>query len=207
MTFYTYLWLREDGSPYYVGKGKGDRAFEDHGWGRPPKDSSRIILQYWLDESTALAFEIYQIDFWGRKDLGIGILRNMTDGGENPPKSRKGKRQPATSEATKLKLSRILTGMKKPPRTLDHRRKLSLANQNKPSYERTNETLGLQSEAQKGKPRPYCVGHRNYCTPEGVERMRASKIGSKASPETRATMAKSAVTGWAKRRGELQLSL
>lgn len=77
MTFYTYLWLREDGSPYYVGKGHGKRAFRK---GSPSRN--RIVIHEWVDEATAFAFEIYQIDFWGRKDNGTGILRNRTDGGE-----------------------------------------------------------------------------------------------------------------------------
>ncbi len=79
--FYTYLWLREDGSPYYVGKGTRQRAYKSMAGHRPPKDKSRIVLQHWIDEETALAYELYQIDFWGRKDLGSGILRNLTDGG------------------------------------------------------------------------------------------------------------------------------
>src|SRR5208282_1105509 len=85
MTFYTYTWLREDGSPYYVGKSfhgnpaypKGERAYRK---GCPP--SERIVIQNWSDEATALAYEMYLIDFWGRKDLGTGCLRNLTDGGD-----------------------------------------------------------------------------------------------------------------------------
>jgi len=75
--FYTYLWLREDGSPYYVGKGRGHRAFRK---GSPSRD--RIVVQRWLDEATAFAYEKYLIDFWGRKDLQTGSLINLTDGGE-----------------------------------------------------------------------------------------------------------------------------
>ena len=29
MTFYTYLWLREDGTPYYVGKGVKQRLIAE----------------------------------------------------------------------------------------------------------------------------------------------------------------------------------
>lgn len=79
MTYYTYLWLRDDGTPYYVGKGKGDRAFRK---GSPPVD--RIILQEWPSEEDAFAAERFLIAFYGRKDNGTGILRNLSDGGEGP---------------------------------------------------------------------------------------------------------------------------
>lgn len=79
--FYTYLWLRKDGTPYYVEKGfHGNNSNRAYRKGCPPRE--RIKIQEWPDEATALAYEMYQIDFWGRKDLGTGILRNRTDGGE-----------------------------------------------------------------------------------------------------------------------------
>ena len=75
--FYTYLWLREDGSPYYVGKGTLERA---HRKGAPPEE--RIIVQEWLSEEQAFTAEIFLIAFYGRIDLGTGCLRNLTAGGE-----------------------------------------------------------------------------------------------------------------------------
>lgn len=81
MDFYIYTWMREDGSPYYVGKGKGRRAFERYLGHMAPKDS-RIRIFPMPDEDTAFAYEVYLIDFWGRKDLGTGCLRNLTNGGD-----------------------------------------------------------------------------------------------------------------------------
>ena len=85
--FYAYLWLREDGTPYYVGKGSGNRAFRRHGHqGRlhTPKDRSRILLFVRASEADAFATERELIANWGRKNLGTGMLHNQTDGGEGP---------------------------------------------------------------------------------------------------------------------------
>lgn len=112
--FYTYLWLREDGSPYYVGKGSGNRAFESCPRHHPPKDFSRIRVNYWLDEATALAYEVYLIDFWGRKDIGTGILRNRTDGGDAPPSQRGRTRSKAHREKIRQTLKR--KGIRPPSR-------------------------------------------------------------------------------------------
>ena len=81
--FYTYAYLREDRTPYYIGKGSGDRAFCDNGrYWKPPERSRIIFLKTGLTEEEAFKHEIYMIAVLGRKDLGTGILRNRTRGGE-----------------------------------------------------------------------------------------------------------------------------
>jgi hypothetical protein len=82
--FYTYAYLREDKTPYYIGKGSWGRIYDTKG--RPcskPKNKSRIILlKQNLTEEEAFKHEKYMISVFGRKDLGTGILRNKSDGGE-----------------------------------------------------------------------------------------------------------------------------
>jgi hypothetical protein len=81
--FYTYAYLREDGTPYYVGKGTGKRIYSTVKTVNLPKDKSRIIyLKKNLTEEEAFNHEIYMIAVFGRKDLGTGILHNKTNGGE-----------------------------------------------------------------------------------------------------------------------------
>lgn len=100
MDFYTYLWLREDGTPYYVGKGTGNRAFRK---GSPPVD--RIILQEWPSETDALQAEQFLIGYYGRKDAG-GLLHNFTDGGDGVTGMRH-------SQESRARISQSLIGNKR----------------------------------------------------------------------------------------------
>ena len=107
--FYTYAYLREDKTPYYIGKGKGNRAYKKGSRVvAPPKDKSRIlILKKNLTEEEAFKHEIYMIAVLGRKDLGTGILRNKTNGGE-------GSSGAIRSEETRDKLSKAKSGENHP---------------------------------------------------------------------------------------------
>ena len=115
--YYVYSYIRLDGTPYYIGKGKKRRSTASHGHNvKVPKDRKRIvIMESNLSEIGAFALERRYIRWYGRKDIETGILRNVTDGGEGPSghkmseeqkkkigKANKGK---PVSEATRLKIS------------------------------------------------------------------------------------------------------
>jgi len=83
--YYIYSYVRQDGTPYYIGKGKGNRAYKRRNSCPVPTDKSRIVfLAENLEEEAALEMEKWLIASYGRKSDGTGILRNLSEGGESP---------------------------------------------------------------------------------------------------------------------------
>jgi len=117
--YYTYAYLREDGTPYYIGKGKGYRAYQKRRTINIPSKDKILILKNNLTEEEAFRHEIYMIFVFGRKDNNTGILRNLTNGGEgtsgaNNSKERNGFYKKTHSDETKLKISKTKKGTKFP---------------------------------------------------------------------------------------------
>lgn len=84
--FYVYVYLRKDGTPYYVGKGNGRRAWMSHryrnkGIHTPPNNRIQIIAHGLLEMESNILEKRLILKF-GRKDQKTGILHNRTDGGE-----------------------------------------------------------------------------------------------------------------------------
>jgi hypothetical protein len=83
--FVVYLFLDEEGVPFYVGKGRPDRPYKNTGrkCKTPPREQI-LVLYEGLDEKTAFEIEIELIEKYGRKsvDPENGTLENLTRGGE-----------------------------------------------------------------------------------------------------------------------------
>lgn len=136
--FYVYQYLNVDGTPYYIGKGKGTRIHKKHTFTiLPPKDR-RIIIEKNLSEIDALVLENELIKKYGRKING-GMLDNIkinrwtcTSGWKH-------------SEETKKRISAAKIGIKKTLETRENMRAAQL----------------LQSEETKNKKRLANIGRKD----------------------------------------------
>jgi hypothetical protein len=138
--FYIYAYLRDDGTPYYIGKGFGTRVWSNRRSIRRPNNNKYIvIMECNLTEVGALALERRYIRWYGRKDNNTGILRNGTDGGDG--------------------VSGIISWNKDKKMSLESRVKMSRSKKGKDTWNKglsscfSTETIRAMSEKRKGVPK------------------------------------------------------
>ena len=165
--FYVYIYYDpRNNKPFYVGKGKGDRYKEHlkstaHTFfirtiNKIRREGFEPIITIYddgLNEEEAFSIEKDLIQKYGRRDLGLGFLCNLTNGGEGVSGA-----SWKLSEETKKKMSEASKGKPKSEEhrnklkqlvvSEEHRKKIGEGNKGKKLSEETKKRIG---EANKGE--------------------------------------------------------
>ena len=189
---YIYAYLRQDGTPYYIGKGKGRRAYVKKNHYVPcPEDKTRIIImERNLSDLGACALERRYIRWYGRKDIGTGILRNLTDGGDGVAGGKFPNKPPHT-EATKRRISNTLKGRPLSEETETKMKGRIPVNKGVPQSKEFREKVRIA----RGKVTPVLTAEGRTKIQEANQR----KVGNHTrTPEQRAKIALATKLGMAK---------
>jgi len=196
--FYVYAFLRKDNTPYYIGKGQGNRAWSKRQF-RPVDDSRIVILKERLTETEAFDLETELIEFYGRKDNETGILRNLTDGGEGTSGYINSEKTKANMSAAKSGVNNPMFG-KKPHNFGKKASEETIANMsaalsgvNNPMFGKKPHNFGKKASeetiAKRSGENHYNFGKKR--SPEIIAKISKSNTGKKHSPESRAKMRES----------------
>jgi len=204
--YYVYAYLRSKdsktakaGTPYYVGMGKGNRAYEKHRVPVPTDKNLIVFLETNLGHLGALALERRMISWWGRADQKMGILRNLTDGGEGNvgyKHSAETRRKISESQIGKIisKETRAKLSLAGIGNTLSTsiRKKISVSCQGRIV---TDEGRANMSNAQKGKlvseetrHKLSTAGINRHCSVETRSKLSSAAKGRKHSEEAKQRM-------------------
>lgn len=177
--------------PFYIGIGKTEkRAYTKHGrnryWNHITKNTEYKIQVLFDDLSwdQAIEKEIELIQTYGRKDLGLGTLVNLTDGGE-------GLRNYKLSESQLQFLRENFAGEKNPmfgkKRTDDEKRRISQKLTGSKLSEETKLKISQSGRGIKRSPEYIEKLTQRKHSPESIEKMKNRVV----SEETRKKLSES----------------